>query len=269
MKRMKRIFLSADMEGTCGIVHWDETGKNKPDYTPFAQQMTREAAAACEGAIAGGAEDMLVKDAHDSARNINPAELPEQARIFRGWAGNLLSMMAGLDESFSGVFFTGYHSAAGISGNPLSHTMNTQNVYVKINGQLASELMINSLTAAMLKVPVLMVTGDRALCDWITSVNPNILTVPVNEGTGRGAISIHPNLAVKRIRETAQKAVTMDASLCMFPMPDHFTVEICYKEHATAFSNSFYPGCVQTDTRTVRFETDKYMEVLRFFHFCL
>ncbi len=266
---MKRIFLSADMEGTCGIVHWDETGKNKPDYTPFARQMTREVAAACEGAISCGAEEIMVKDAHDSARNIEPAELPEQVRIFRGWAGNLYSMMAGLDESFSGVFFTGYHSAAGVNGNPLSHTMNTQNVYVKINGQLASELMINSLIAAMLKVPVLLVTGDKALCDWITSVNPNILTVPVNEGTGRGAASIHPNVAVRRIKEAAQRAMKLDASLCMFPMPEHFIVEICYKEHAAAFSNSFYPGCVQVDARTVRFEADDYMEVLRFFHFCL
>ncbi len=266
---MKRIFLSADMEGTCGIVHWDETGKNKPDYTPFARQMTREVSAACEGAIAAGAEDVLVKDAHDSARNIDPVDLPEQARIFRGWAGNLFSMMAGLDESFTGVFFTGYHSAAGVNGNPLSHTMNTQNVYVKINGHLASELMINSLTAAMLKVPVLLVTGDKALCDWIESVNPNILTVPVNEGTGRGAVSFHPNLAVKRIKEASQKAMTLDASKCMFPMPEHFSVEICYREHAAALSNSFYPGCVQTDARTVRFEADSYMEVLRFFHFCL
>ncbi len=267
--QMKKIFLSADMEGTCGIVHWDETGKNKPDYTPFARQMTREVAAACEGAASGGADAILVKDAHDSARNIDPAELPETASIFRGWAGNLFSMMAGLDESYSGVFFTGYHSAAGINGNPLSHTMNTQNVFVKINGQLASELMINSLTAAMMKVPVLLVTGDKALCDWITSVNPNILTVPVNEGMGRGAVSIHPNVAVRLIKEAAQKAMTLDASKCMFPIPEHFMVEICYKEHAAAFSNSFYPGCVQTDARTVRFETDDYLEVLRFFHFCL
>ena len=266
---MKRIFLSADMEGTCGIVHWDETGKNKPDYTPFARQMTREAAAACEGALSGGAEEVLVKDAHDSARNILPEELPEKARILRGWACSLLGMVAGLEESFSGVFFTGYHSAAGVNGNPLSHTMNTQNVFVKINGQLASELMINSLAAAMLHVPVLLVTGDKALCDWISSINPNILTVPVNEGVGRGAVSIHPNVAVRRIREAAQKAMTIDGSKCMFPMPEHFTVEICYKEHTAALSNSLYPGCVQADARTVRFEADDYMEVLRFFHFCL
>lgn len=266
---MKRIFISADMEGTCGIVHWDETEKSKADYAPFARQMTMEVAAACEGAIAGGAEEILVKDAHDSARNIHPEALPRQASVLRGWAQNLYSMMAGLTKDFDGVMFTGYHSAAGISGNPLSHTMNTKNHYVKINGDLASELHINCLTAAMMNVPILMVTGDKALCEWIASINPNILTVPVNEGIGRAAISIHPNLAVERICKTAQMAMASDGKNCLFPMPDRFVVDICYRDHAAALSNGLYPGCVQLDERTVRFEHSKYLEVLRFFHFCL
>ena len=72
---LNRIFLSADIEGTCGIAHWAETELGKPDYEPFRRQMTREVAAACEGAFAAGCEDLLIKDAHDSARNLIPAEL--------------------------------------------------------------------------------------------------------------------------------------------------------------------------------------------------
>ena len=44
---LNRIFLSADIEGTCGIAHWAETELGKPDYEPFRRQMTREVAAAC------------------------------------------------------------------------------------------------------------------------------------------------------------------------------------------------------------------------------
>lgn len=65
---LNRIFLSADIEGTCGIAHWAETELGKPDYEPFRRQMTREVAAACEGAFAAGCEDLLIKDAHDSAQ---------------------------------------------------------------------------------------------------------------------------------------------------------------------------------------------------------
>ena len=47
---MKKLFISADIEGTCGIANWNETEKNHADWAYFADQMTREVAAACEGA---------------------------------------------------------------------------------------------------------------------------------------------------------------------------------------------------------------------------
>ena len=38
---LNRIFLSADIEGTCGIAHWDETELGKPDYEPFRHQAVK------------------------------------------------------------------------------------------------------------------------------------------------------------------------------------------------------------------------------------
>ena len=118
-----RLYLSADIEGTCGIADWAETERaTMDDYRPFAAQMTAEVAAACEGAVAAGAEDILVKDAHDSARNLDAARLPRQARVLRGWTGDPLCMMAGLERgAFGGVLFTGYHAWGCCGGNPLSH----------------------------------------------------------------------------------------------------------------------------------------------------
>ena len=56
-----RIYLSADIEGTCGIADWAETERAAmDDYRPFAAQMTAEVAAACEGAVAAGAEELVV-----------------------------------------------------------------------------------------------------------------------------------------------------------------------------------------------------------------
>ena len=47
-----KLFLSADMEGTCGVVSWPETERATPmDYAPIQKQMTREVAAACRGAL--------------------------------------------------------------------------------------------------------------------------------------------------------------------------------------------------------------------------
>lgn len=266
---MKRIYLSADIEGTCGIMHWDETEAGKNGYEHFRQQMTREVSAACSGALAGGATELMVKDAHDNARNIDPSGLPQEACIFRGWGSDPFSMMSGLDESYEGVIFTGYHSAASWEGNPLSHTMTTSALQVRINGEVCSELMINSLTASMFGVPVLMVTGDEMLCEWFHSVCPGSITVPVSQGVGRGSVSIHPEKAVSLIREKAEQAMKLDPDKCMFPMEEYYDVEIDYRDHFRAKSVSYYPGAVQLGSRTVSFGSDNWMDVLTFFHFCL
>ena len=269
---LHRLFISSDIEGTCGIAHWDETELGKPDYAPFRQQMTREVAAASKGALSAGADDVLIKDAHDSARNLIPAELPEAVSIFRGWGSDIHSMMSGIDASFSGAFFTGYHSSSNTNTNPLAHTMNTQNISITINGIQTSEFLINLYAAALYDVPVLMVTGDAGICEQAKSISPNIYTVPVNQGRGNGAISIHPNVAVRRIEETAAKAFEEGIAhpeRFEIPLPKKFDVSVSYVKHNLARRASFFPGVRQTGPRSVMFSSDAYYDVLRFFMFCL
>lgn len=264
-----KIFLSADIEGTTGITLWDETENGHARYPYFQNQMTKEVNAACLGAMEGGCNEILVKDAHDSACNIIPEMLPEEVRIFRGWGTDIMSMMAGLEKGYDGVIFTGYHSAAGMNTNPLAHTMNTRNNYVKINGIICPELMLNSLTASYLGVPVRLVTGDKGLCDWMKEMNPNIETVAVSEGCGRGSISIHPKKALRLIQEAAKRAMAKPAKDCMFPLPEHFEVEISFKDHFKAKAAAAYPGVIQIGPAAIKYVADDYMEVLRMINFVL
>ena len=44
--------------------------------------------AACEGALAAGATQIVVRDAHGSGRNILQEHLPKQAQLIRGWSGH-------------------------------------------------------------------------------------------------------------------------------------------------------------------------------------
>lgn len=264
------VFLSADIEGTCGITAWPETERATPfDYSYFQKQMTREVKAACEGAGKAGVKEMFVKDAHDSARNIDPSALPEYVRLMRGWTGDPLSMMSGLDRGeFGAVFFTGYHAWAASGGNPLAHTMNGGNEYVTINGVRASEFLLNAYTAGYYKVPVALLTGDKALCDFGKALIPELVTVPVNEGVGGAVVSLHPDVAVKQIQDAAAKAVKA-APKCQVPMPKHFDLVVRFREHRAAYSKSFYPGARLEDEKNVCFETGDWYEALRFCHFVL
>ena len=54
---------------------------------------------------------------------------------------------------------------------------------------------------------------------------------------------------------------------CRVTLPEHFTVEISYKNHAKAYSASFFPGAQLKDENTILFETASYHDVLRLFLF--
>lgn len=264
-----KFFLSADIEGTAGIAAWPETDPDTKFHTYCAGEMTQEVKNACEGAIDAGADEILVKDAHDSARNINPAMLPETVKIMRGWTRGPQSMMGGLDGSFDAAAMVGYHSACATNGNPLSHTMNLQNGFITLNGEIMSEFMMNAYTAAYYNVPVVFVSGDEMLCESARSLVPAITAVPVSEGLGNASLSIHPAVAQRLIKEGVGKALRGDLSKCLIQLPDKFEAVVRFREHFKAYRASFYPGAKADGMKQVVFTADDYFDVLRFFMFVL
>lgn len=269
-----KLFISADIEGTAGIDSWDETSLGEKKYDWFASQMTAEVAAACRAAQKNG-YDVTVKDAHDSARNIDPSGLPENAELLRGWVGDLYCMMSGIDrEPHDFAAFTGYHSDAMSDGNPLSHTMHRSVQKVRINGEYASEFTINAYMAGHLGIPVIFLSGDAALCESAKKFIPGIHTVASKTGIGGGVISKHPSVVCHEIEREFDAAVKFASTpegkrACTVKMPERFKLEVEYKEWGTAYKYSFYPGAHLADTKTVVFEADDYIDVMRFMHFCL
>ncbi len=266
---MKKLYVSVDIEGVCGIVDWVETEIHEAQGAYFRAEMAAEAAAVCNAAVASGIHEILVKDAHDSGRSIDPSVLPQQASLMRSWTRDPYSMMAGIDESFSGACYVGYHSAAGSDGNPLSHTMSLKAHEIHINGMLASEFLLNAYTAASFGVPSLLLTGDAALCAAANEIAPHIRTVPVLSGLGGASISIHPEVAQRRMADAVRDALADDPARLLVQLPDSFDVRITYlsTKHALAHQASFYPGAEKIGMTTVGFRTKQWLDVLTFIHF--
>ena len=262
-----KVFISADIEGVTGVTHWDETDLDKSASAAACEQMTAEVVAACKAALDHDVDEILIKDAHDSGRNIIAVRLPHEARLIRGWEPHPYMMMQGLDETFQAAAFIGYHSRAGTNTSPLAHTMTGSIIRITVNGRDASEALLNIYTAAMLKVPVIFVSGDKGLCEEVMELNPNIGTVAVKEGVGDSTVSIHPELATLRIKEGMAKAMKGDLSKCLVTLPNHFSVDVQYKAHTKARTYSFYPGAALKDPLTVHYEHTDYYEVLRFLYF--
>lgn len=265
-----KLFISSDIEGTAGIAVWEETRKEHPSYEYFQKQMSREVAAACEGALRGNADcGILVRDAHDSACNIIPACLPESVRLMRSWECAPAGMMTGIDTGFDAIAMTGYHSGAYTAGNPLSHTSNTRNQFIRINGEYASEFRINTYYAAYCGVPVIFLSGDRAICEEAQRLVPGITTVPVSEAYGGASISVHPDRAVGMIRDGMERAVQGDPARCRIELPSYYQVEVEFKEYDRAHRGAFYPGARRSGVKRVAYETEDYYEVVRFLYFVL
>ena len=262
-----KIYISADIEGVAGIAHWDEANKNKADYAAFRDEMTLEVLAACEGAMQSGADEIWIKDAHGSGRNILTANLPACARIIRGWSGHPLDMLQELDETFAAILMIGYHSRAGSAANPLAHTLTGDVREILINGEQTSEFRLHANVAALLGVPVVFVSGDEGLCEEVEATNPEIRAVSVSRGFGPSSISIAPVQAQRLIRDGVSAAVAGDHQACVIGLAGEFLVDVSYREPTSAYGAGFYPGAEQVGPHTVRFESDDYFEVMRFIKF--
>ncbi|HHY09330.1 MAG TPA: amino acid amidase [Firmicutes bacterium] len=259
-----KVLISADIEGVAGIAAWEEARKTSAGYAYFAEQMTKEVAAACEGANLAGAQEIVVKDAHATARNINPALLPKNARLIRGWSGHPYKMITGIDETFTAVAFIGYHSYGGSDANPLAHTINSSVInYIKLNGEFLSEFALHAYLASYLGVPAAFISGDAGICAEAKRLFPNITTVPVFEGVGAATINIHPDKSVELIREGMRQALAGDLEQNLIELPGEFSLEIAYNFHGDAYRNSFYPGAKKISPKSILLEATDYFEIVR------
>lgn len=266
-----KIFISVDMEGIAGIAHWDETDRNHRDYSYFQDELIREVRAACDGANNAGAKEIWVRDAHCTGRNLDFTKLPLNVKLVRAFAGNPFCMMQEIDKSFDAALMIGYHSYAGSDTSPLSHTMMlpTDVSYIKINGELISEFLINGYTASYVGVPVVFVSGDVGICEYAAKINPHIKAVGLKKGHGSSVISIHPEIAHISIKKGVEAALKTSFSKCLIKLPKKFEIEISFVNHTKAYRSSFYPGIKKVSAKSLIFKTNDYYEVLRMMSFVL
>jgi D-amino peptidase len=257
-----RVYLSADIEGITSIAHWDEADRGHPDYPTFRNRMEAEVAAAVEGALAGGASEVVVKDAHASARNLRAHRLPASTLLIRGWSGHPYAMVQELDDSFSALLAVGFHSPGTSGGHPLAHTMTGRFNRVSVNGVHQSELRLCRTTAATHGVPLVFVSGDGALCETATVDDPAIRVVATHRGVGNSVLARHPETVEAEIRSRVCAAVE-SASHHGVPEPlGPFELEIRFRRPLDAYRASHYPGAKLAADDTVVLEAERWMEVL-------
>ncbi|HTU30729.1 MAG TPA: M55 family metallopeptidase [Solirubrobacteraceae bacterium] len=224
-----RVFLSSDIEGCAGISDWDQVRIGEPEFALGRELLAGEVNAAIDGAIEGGAEHVLVNDAHSTMHNLHPGELHHHASYLSG-THKPLYMMEGLDGSYDAVFMIAYHGSIGAERAILSHTYNPRAIWeVRLNGTPVGESAINALVALHHGVPVVLITGDEATAEEARPFMPDIEAVVVKRSITRvAAESVHPDRARQLIHAGAGAAMQRAGSASAPSIELPATLEITF-----------------------------------------
>lgn len=264
--RPLKVLISVDMEGITGVVSADECNpKAGDDYPYFRRIMTLEANAAVEGALAAGATEVVVRDAHGSGRNILPDLLHKGARLIRDWSFGPKEMMEGIDETFGAAVFIGYHASAGKPDAILEHTWSGRITSVTINGVTLPEAGLNALIAGHFNVPVVFISGDQAVCDQARILFGRIEAVAVKKGIGAATLSLHPEVAGQMIKEGVEKAVRARAEYKPYKLTPPYRLVLTLKDEKLVDNGQYYPGAKRTGDWELTYEGSDLMEVLKAF----
>lgn len=276
-----KVLISADMEGTCGVVSWvhvmppEVVGGREPsstvEYERARLRLTKEVNAAIEGALAGGAEEVIVNESHDGMRNLVPEELHPACRFING-SDKPLRMMQGVDlEDIGAVFYTGYHAKAGTPAAPLAHTWSGFLQDVRLNGRSTGEFGINAAVAGHFGVPVTLVTGDdKAVAQTQELLGEQVVGVTVKEGLSTfAAINLHPVKAQELIRQGAAEAVKRAANAKPWQLPERCQVELEFDHQARADQACYIPDVTRAGERAVTFTPRDGLEFIHTFAACM
>src|SRR6266567_6753305 len=202
-----RVHIISDIEGVAGIVKWSQAGGDQPLYHEARKLYTEEINAAVRGAKAAGAKEIVVMDCHGAGgdytfNSLLPAELDPDCEfvIQNEWT----EYTTFLEEGCDAALLVGMHAMAGTPDGVLSHTVSGQAWQnLRFNGTLVGETGINAALCGNWGCPVLLVTGDRAVCrEGRELLGDGLTTVEVKEGLGRFSAR---QLPAKRARELIEE----------------------------------------------------------------
>ena len=210
-----RVHIISDIEGVAGIVKWAQTGGDQTLYHESRKLYTEEINAAVRGAKAAGATEIVVMDCHGAGgdytfNSLLPAELDPDCEfvIQNEWT----EYTEFLEEGCDAALFVGMHAMAGTPDGVLSHTVSGQAWQnLSFNGTLVGETGINAALCGHWGCPVLLVTGDRAVCrEGRELLGEELTTVEVKVGLGRFSARNIPAVRAREMIEDGAKRALKD-----------------------------------------------------------
>ncbi len=265
-----KIYISADLEGVGGTVTGEQLGPDGFEYQAARRWMTEEVNAAIRGARSAGATEILVSDSHGNGQNLLLDELPQDITVVRSWP-RPLAMMAGIDDTFDGAIFIGYHTSTDNTAGVRAHTMSSARLTsVKLNGVPVPETGLNAAIAGHFGVPVIMLSGDDAIAEEATDLLGELETAVVKKAYGfHSAETLMPAAAYRLIEETAARAVSRIEDFEPWDLGGPVELEVSFKNYRPVEALGYLEIVERIDSHTIRYTGPDMIAVENFLTFLL
>ncbi|MCJ0929563.1 M55 family metallopeptidase [Virgibacillus halodenitrificans] len=255
-----KLYISVDMEGITGLPDHTYVDFRKHNYERARKIMTDETNVVIDAAWKSGWKDILVNDSHSKMNNILIDHLHPEAKLITGEV-KPLSMMQGLDNTYDGAMFVGYHARAGQFG-VMSHAMihAVRNFY--INDHVIGEMGFNAYVAGYFGVPILLVAGDDQATKEAKELIQGVTVAAVKETISRSSVkSLTPTKAGELLTEKVKIALENRNHVKPLTPPENPMLRIEFNNFGQAEWANLMPGTeIEPGTTIVRFQAKNILE---------
>jgi len=267
---MRRLFISADLEGCAGVSSQLALAPDRPEWIAARRWMANEVRAVADAALENGYDEVIVADSHGNGHNIDPDLLPAGTHLIRSWPRPLLHVQGIEMEDVCACAMIGYHCGSTSVSGTLAHSFSGPAFRsIKLNGEPCSEGYFGAAVAGELGKPVVLVSGDDAFVRESAAFAAAATRFCSKRSLGwRSQMSESP----ARVCEGLKRAA---ASAFAAPLPEPFrlkgpyVMELSMTTQLAAEMLAYVPNVERVDAFSVSVSFGRLVPALRFLAFAM
>ena len=255
-----KIFISVDMEGVGGIGTSEMTRAKGKDYNLGRKLMTDEVNAVVSAIYEyNSSAEIIVNDSHGDMQNLNHQDLDPKVVYIQG-NKKPYGMVQGLDKSFDGAIFLGYHARAGTARGFLAHTGSGSVKGLWLNETEVGEGGLNAFYAGEMNVPVIMAAGDDVFTKQFGKLVNSELVTTKTALTAQVAQLKHGTVVQKELSEATLRALKKIKTKKPIKLKNNVSIKLKFSSTTHAEILQAIPNMKWIDGYTVQYNAKDMVE---------
>ena len=248
------------MEGVGGIGTSEMTRAKGKDYNLGRKLMTDEVNAVVSAIYQyNSSAEIIVNDSHGDMQNLNHQDLDPKVVYIQG-NKKPYGMVQGLDKSFDGAIFLGYHARAGTARGFLAHTGSGSVKGLWLNETEVGEGGLNAFYAGEMNVPVILAAGDDVFTKQFGKLVNSELVTTKTALTAQVAQLKHGTVVQKELSEATLRALKKIKTKKPIKLKNNVSIKLKFSSTTHAEILQAIPNMKWIDGYTVQYNAKDMVE---------